>query len=216
MDNGPEFRSGALWMWSREGDCCIDGATLQSSSRRQATLSQGTTNPHRRPRSRIMKYQCQTCKTITHQAFQEPSDLKAKCPNCGNVSKMITPYASARDMTTLEAANRVLPELLAVLSQYPQDVQKASLYLLETALLGSYGHKIVVRAGRAPGSGSATCSACSNSVGFEGGIMQFRIRDRWRGTVQEIYLCNDCKEKALWEQELDLHESNDNIRLGLA
>lgn len=161
-----------------------------------------------------MKYQCPTCKAITHQAFQKPSDLKINCTNCGNASAMMTPYG--RDRETLEAANRVLQELLAVLSQHPKGVQQASLYLLETALLGAYGHKILVRVGKPLGSGSVTCSVCSKAINLQDGTIQSSIKDRWRGALQEMYFCCNCKEKALWEQELDLHESNDKIQMGLA
>jgi hypothetical protein len=125
---------------------------------------------------------------------------------------MITPYDKNRD--ALEAANRVLPELLAVLSQHPLDVQQASLYLLETAMHNS--RKIVVRVGKPLGSGYVTCSACSKDVESQDGIIRFSIWDPWRKTAQEIYFCGVCKDKALWEQELDLHESNDKIQMGLA
>jgi hypothetical protein len=137
--------------------------------------------------------------------------IPEKCLKCGSTHTHRTVF----NRELLAELKEPFQSLLESIKDQSPEIRQALLYHLEYEILGNLdcGHVVTLKIKRKEHiSDSHYCSFCKKETDA---AQAFEVRDRWFGTANMVWICDKCAGSYSYEGNIDLLQTNENIKVGL-
>lgn len=157
-----------------------------------------------------MKCTCNTCGNTCE--YSGASGGEVRCLNCQEIISLDVP--SPYPVEIEEEVRGYLEKIREATGKLNEGAKQCVLWHLEKEWLGAKGHWAILKLGKNLYSNPASCSVCGNDTTNKG--ITLHVVSKWRNTANVVNLCEEhCNPNHLLAADIDLHVSNEEVRLHL-